>query len=1454
MKRQPHQIIRLITFLVLISLLWPPLGLAPARAAAPDLPAVRILHSDGNGVTLELDAPSFDAALQAAEDGSFAEDALPGVSLALSNEAGKPQVPVVTVLLGVPAQGEVQVSLSGDAAQSLALSTPLATAPRPAPLDWEAEAGEWMKDPLAAAAEDASPYPALAAEIVQDAWLREQRVVLLRLSPFQALPDQKSLLWRPHMQVMVTFTGGAGEASFESGASALPGSAQDALLEGALLNYEQALAWRTQPVLSDLHETSISGPRLKIGVEQDGMYKITHQDLVDAGMDPAGIDPRRLRMTSQGLEIAIYVAGESDGVFDTGDYILFYGVAFQGERMATWYADENQHWMSYLRHYPDGSKQNWQPQFNATVMEKYTDRNIYWLSVAGAAGQLRMGTVNGAPGSATTPSSYRATAHAETSLIRWDAHFTGEDNWFWDYFYDANVHAYSTNLSALAAQPFTAIVRGELVSFNYNDSMNPDHHVLINLNNRTTPIDDATWDGRSRYAFEAQVPGTDLLSGANALKLQIVLDAAPNPQVLLDWFEIEYARQFLAVDNWLSFTGEAGTWRYVTDGFSSADITVYEITDASQPVRVLNPAVTPSGGAYQASFQVSHGAGAGYALVAETALKTPAALSYYTPPELRSDDNGADYIIIAHPDFLSGAQDLADYRADQGLRTLVVSIEDVYNEFNEGILHPMAIKNFLEYTFAHWVAPLPAYVVLVGDGHWDLKHYISSSAVLMPPYLAWVDPWMGEADSSNLLAAIVGDDVMPDVLIGRIPVKTPAQMADVVDKIIAFEGSPRADWQRNHLFVADNTPDSAGDFPASANSIIDTYIAADFSATKVYMDDYADTGNCGIPPYDGGPSCPNVNAAIAAALNGQGMQFVNFFGHAAHRNWAHERIWYYRPASPYYNDFDTLTNSSQLPIVLSLTCLDGHWYHPLLEPSIAELFLAKPQAGAAATFSPTGLGIASGHDRLVGGFYQAVYGQGVWELGAATLAARLALFSVNAHSDLINTYTIFGDPALHLLSPYGLEASADRLAQSGLEGTSVEYQLTITNTGSIADTFVVAINGNQWTTTTPESQVALAAGAQAQVPVTVQIPLGVFGGQVDQASVSVTSIGDIEATATFTLSTTAKIYGVDLAPSQAWRTVLPGSSVEYQLTLTNTGDVADTFLLTAEEDQWPLTIEPATSFDLDPGEQAFVTVSLSVPADTPDKTLDIAVISAASQSAPNRKAISTLQTLARTYGVDVSPSIQYRAGNAGDEVAFAMRITNIGGYTDEIDLSAASALDWGLVPLPASVGPLEPGEVAVIPLTVSIPAAIQPGLVDSIVFEARSVGDVGKLDTGTAYLTANGYGVALNAAPDTLSALPGRVVTYTVTLNNLGNTADIFDVEITGALWETQINHTSMQIYPFGSTPLQVLVTIPLDAHPWEQDLALVTAVSQGDALQVAQITLRTHPQAGGYLPMVLRR
>ena len=1003
---------RLLIVFVIFHLAYPhTLSIDRWRETERDTKAgLRLLLSNEQGVIIALDTPAYQLEARRFTSGLFQKLSVPGYSA--TTLAGEPQLPLMSAMIGVPADAQVTLHILEDEAISVKGNFNLLPAPHNLPAAEDFQLPVLAYEPKVEIYAGRDPYPLSPVRIAEDGWLRDQRIVRVEIYPFQYKPASGSLLWHRYLRVEVRFAGqgrgGTGEAE-RGGAE----EGFEAVLRRSLLNYEVAKAWRDIPKSTIPHLQSDS-VLYKITVDHDGLYRLSYADLQAAGVPLDDLDPRQLHLTSQGEDVAIYVFGEEDGKFDVEDYLAFYGRKFSGELLAQKYSAEDDYWMTYWRQLPDGSFTVWQPQFNAIMLEKYTDENVYWLSVEAFPG-LRMATVDGAPhDTAPVPEFYTTTVHAEQSHEWYTYNFSSEDTWYWDRIQNTTQRTYPITLTAPASVEFTATLRAELAARTSSSTYNPDHHTLFYFNSQTEPIHDALWDGLSRYPLEVSLSQSDLLAGENQLKLSVVFDAYPaqvTDWIYFDWFEIEYARLFQAEDDQLTFAfDELGTTRqYQPDNFVSPAVEIYEITDPLKPVRVLNPRV----GGGEAAFEGMHPGRATYFAIGVGAFQTPKKVSAFQPADFSPS---ADYIFITHHDFLTDTRTLANYRAAQGFSTLVVDVAELYDTFNYGIFHPIAIKNFLAYAFSTWETP-PTYVLLVGDGNWNFKNYdslfspglyTSPYPTFMPPNLAFVDPVQGEVETANLLAAVIGDDILPDVFIGRLPVNTTVELQAVIAKIIAYESAPPQDWQRRFLFIADN-PDEAGDFIALAEGLIGDYFAPPWIADRIFsLQEYINSGECILYGY----RCWLTNQEIMAALNSDSALIVNYIGHASNNRWAHESIFI-------NSDIASLTNGDRLPVVLSMDCLDGYWVHPSVT-ALMEDMLRSADKGAVATFSPTGLGVATGHDALQRGFYEALLQDGMTRLGPLTLAGKIALFEANAYPDLIQTYTIFGDPALNLAAWHGV--------------------------------------------------------------------------------------------------------------------------------------------------------------------------------------------------------------------------------------------------------------------------------------------------------------------------------------------------------------------------------------------------------------------------------------------------
>ena len=234
------------------------------------------------------------------------------------------------------------------------------------------------------------------------------------------------------------------------------------------------------------------------------------------------------------------------------------------------------------------------------------------------------------------------------------------------------------------------------------------HQTAVALNG--APIGTAEWSGIGWT--EAGFSNVALLEGENTVSL--LCEGAPD-KTAVDWFSVDYERGFEAEADRLKFSHLGGD-RYRISGFSTNDAGLYDITlQPSAVKRVVNGATSGTG-----PFTLeAEPAGAGtrrYLAVGSGAIKTPTAVVKDRDSNLSSATNAADWILITHRELgweASGAKQpwvksLVNLRQTQGLRTKVVDVQDIFDEFGYGFATPQAIKDFPVLCLYQMAVPGPA--------------------------------------------------------------------------------------------------------------------------------------------------------------------------------------------------------------------------------------------------------------------------------------------------------------------------------------------------------------------------------------------------------------------------------------------------------------------------------------------------------------------------------------------------------------------------------------------------------------------------------------------------------------------------------------------------------------------------------------------------------------------------
>jgi uncharacterized repeat protein (TIGR01451 family) len=445
------------------------------------------------------------------------------------------------------------------------------------------------------------------------------------------------------------------------------------------------------------------------------------------------------------------------------------------------------------------------------------------------------------------------------------------------------------------------------------------------------------------------------------------------------------------------------------------------------------------------------------------------------------------------------------------------------------------------------------------------------------------------------------------------------------------------------------------------------------------------------------------------------------------------------------------------------------------------------------------------------------------------------------------TVTSTGDPNLSSASVlftiantvYDVAMTPTEAAQSGLPGEVITYTLAITNTGNATDGFTFSVSGNNWSVDLP-GVVPLVMGQSADVEVKVTIPADAAGGAFDVATVRATSTGDSNASAASELTTTAEnVYDVDLSAETPAKAGLPGEIVTYTLTVTNEGNVMDTFNFTAEDYVWDVDLPAPVTLAM--GVSADVEVTVTIPANAAAGATDMVTVIATSDGDPSATAAFDLTTLTTTadavYGVQLTPAADAKSGLPGTVVTYTLSITNTGNITDVF--SFADTGDW-LVGLPSPVT-LGMGLSADIEVTVTIPADAAGGAFDVATVTVTSAGDSNVIAHSVLTTTAvNVHGVALTPVTDAKSSAPGTTVHYTLQLTNQGNITDTFNLTQSGASWTVALSDVSVELAAGASTEVTVSVTIPANAADGASDTVTITATSQSDEEVTATSTLTT--------------
>jgi hypothetical protein len=476
---------------------------------------------------------------------------------------------------------------------------------------------------------------------------------------------------------------------------------------------------------------------------------------------------------------------------------------------------------------------------------------------------------------------------------------------------------------------------------------------------------------------------------------------------------------------------------FVLQGASSST-EVWDISDPVQPVR-MQTTLQGSTLRFKAETEVLKEF---IAFNTETGLLSPVTEGEdvgAVPNQNLHALNARNLVVVSPPQFISHARTLAAHRHDHdGLDTVVVTPQQIYNEFSSGSRDVSAIRDFVKmlYDRAATEEEMPKYLLLYGDGSYDNKGTDVNNTNLIPTYQS--------PNSLSPVASFVTDDFfglldddegeasgLVDIGIGRFPVSTPEEAQYVLDKTLSYDQPDKmGDWRNAICFIGD---DEENNIHMSQADQLARYLETNypnFTITKIYLDAYTQIST------PSGPRYPDVNEALTQRVE-KGALIVNYTGHGGAKGLAHERILR-------IEDVLSWKNRDRLPLFMTATC-EFSRFDEFEASSAGELVLLNPEGGGIALLTTTRLVYSRPNHVLNEHFYNYVFSKDAnnrnYRLG------DIIRLTKNATSAGINkrNFTLLGDPSLELAYP------RHRVHVESINGISVSESIdTLKALGKVA--------------------------------------------------------------------------------------------------------------------------------------------------------------------------------------------------------------------------------------------------------------------------------------------------------------------------------------------------------------------------------------------------------------------
>ena len=516
----------------------------------------------------------------------------------------------------------------------------------------------------------------------------------------------------------------------------------------------------------------------KISTAKDGIYRVSYSDLQTVGFSVTG-DPRNIQIFYQGIEQPIIVSGEADGLFNTTDFIEFFGRKNDGKLDTKLYDNPSS-----------------QPH---TYYNLYNDTTSYFLTMGATSGK-RMPLYSD---SQTLPPE---TFHWDEKLLILSSQyspgvdygyiqlsaFNAGEGWMGNQILQTQTGTYTItgikNTEASSGKPQLEILL---------TGRGPMTHV-VDISSGSRVLSNITFSGFESYKQLQTLEWSDIQSNGELVINVKVLGSGGPDRVSVNYIKVRYPQK-LDMEN-------ANEKVFVINK-NPAGISYAEIQGAPSGTRLFD--ITDPAGIYQVATTGTTSLNARIPTAASERIIL-ATNTFVTPNLKRTgfrdlSNTTANFVIITHPSlrkpavgYIDPVKAYGEYRASaQGgsYDTLIVNIQQLYDQFNYGEQSPLAMKEFVKYLA---VKKLPEYLLLMGKGLGvNYGYYRNPAAFTVYKDLV---PTAGYPGSDVLFTAgIDGTTYHPAVATGRLSVSKPEEVSFYLNKVKETEARSFDDLRRKKI-------------------------------------------------------------------------------------------------------------------------------------------------------------------------------------------------------------------------------------------------------------------------------------------------------------------------------------------------------------------------------------------------------------------------------------------------------------------------------------------------------------------------------------------------------------------------------------------------------------------------------------------------------------------------------